>query len=64
MYPHFKMGEIWGEIKEQLEQEGVKPTRDDEHWMETAIEEFEEQMSNCVNTQQLIMREFNKNQEG
>lgn len=32
--------------------------------METSIEEFEEQMNNCINTQQLIMKEFNKNQEG
>jgi methyltransferase-like protein len=31
--------------------------------METAIEEFEEQMNNCINTQQLIMKEFNKNEE-
>ena len=41
----------------------MEPTQDDRHWMETAIEEFQEQMSNCINTQQLIIREFNKNQE-
>ena len=64
MYPHFKMGEIWGDIKRQLRDGSVEPTEDDSHWMETALEEFEEQMGNCVNTQELIMREFNKNQEG
>ena len=63
MYPHFKMGEIWGDIKGQLKEAGIEPTENDSHWMETAEEEFEEQMSNCVSTQQLIMREFNKNQE-
>lgn len=63
MYPHFKMGEIWGDIKKQLKEAEITPTQDDVHWMETSLEEFEEQISNCVNTQQLIMKEFNKNQE-
>ena len=31
--------------------------------METSIEEFQEQMSNCINTQTLIMKEFRKDQE-
>ena len=33
MYPHFKMGEIWGEIKKQLVEENVEPTTDDSHWL-------------------------------
>lgn len=56
MYPHFKMGEIWKKIRLTLNEEKVEPTFDDRHWMETSIEEFEEQMSNCVNTQSLIMK--------
>ena len=63
MYPNFKIGEIWGDIKSQLEEEGIKPTTEDDHWMKTSIEEFEEEMSNCINTQALINREFNKVQE-
>ena len=31
--------------------------------METSIEEFQEQMGNCINTQSLIMKEFQKTQE-
>lgn len=40
MYPHFKIGEIWTDIKFELEEMNVKPTSDDQHWMMTAIEEF------------------------
>jgi hypothetical protein len=48
MYPHFKVGEIWTEIKQELteevllllKQKQVKPTSDDQHWMMTQIEEF------------------------
>lgn len=43
--------------------QGVKPTTEDEHWMRTSIEEFEEEMSNCINTQALINREYSKVQE-
>lgn len=64
MYPHFKIGEIWSQIRLQLKQENLEPTIDDKHWMETSIEEFEEQMNNCINTQTLIMKEFRKDQEG
>ena len=63
MYPHFKMGQIWGEIKNSLKAQDIEPTEDDRHWMETSIEEFQQQISNCVNTQTLIMKEFHKTQE-
>ncbi|EAR84467.2 hypothetical protein TTHERM_00691650 (macronuclear) [Tetrahymena thermophila SB210] len=43
--------------------QGIKPTSDDMHWMRTAIEEFEEQVLNCINTQSLISREHKKSQE-
>ena len=56
MYPHFKMGEIWCDIRRQLEDANVSATVDDAHWMQTSLQEFEEQMNNCVNTQQLIMK--------
>lgn len=38
MYPHFKIGEIWSQIKLQLKNENIEPTKDDKHWMETSIE--------------------------
>ncbi|KRX04785.1 Armadillo-type fold [Pseudocohnilembus persalinus] len=63
MYPHFKIGEIWTEIKYELDQQGIKPISDDQHWMVTAIEEFQEQILNCINTQSLIAREHRKQQD-
>lgn len=63
VYPHFKMGEIWNDIKWELDNERVKPTSDDYHWMMTNIEEIQDIAVNCVNTQQLIAREFRKQQE-
>lgn len=41
----------------------MKPTSDDAHWMMTSIEETEEQVLNCINTQSLIAREYRKIQE-
>ncbi|CAD8169691.1 unnamed protein product [Paramecium pentaurelia] len=63
LYPHFKIGEIWREIKYDLEQDKIKPTSDDYHWLMTSIEESEELVMNCMNTQGLIAREFRKVQE-
>jgi len=42
LYPFFKNGEIWSDIKEELENENCQPSSDDAHWMETAIEETQE----------------------
>lgn len=61
MYPQFKMGEIWGQVWEQVRTDGGEFTKDDEHWVRTSLEEFEEQMNNCISTQMLIKKEFNQN---
>lgn len=39
LYPYLKNGEIWLDIKEELEDINIVPTADDRHWMETSIEE-------------------------
>lgn len=39
LYPYFKNGEIWSDIREELEDLNLKPVSDDDHWMETVIEE-------------------------
>ena len=53
LYPYLKNGEIWKDIKQELEDkvclqilisfQQTKPTSDDQHWMETCIEEALEQ---------------------
>jgi len=63
VYPHFKIGEIWTDIKYELEQEKIKPTSDDYHWMITNIEEIQDIAVNSINTQQMIARESRRLQE-
>ena len=63
VYPQMRIGEIWTDIKEELEISQTKPTSEDLHWMLTSIEEFQELVLKCVNTQRLIARENRKQQE-
>jgi hypothetical protein len=35
MYPEFRQGEIWDEIKNELRVLGIKPTSDDNTWLES-----------------------------
>ena len=39
LYPYLKNGEVWLDIKEELNDYGIKITSDDYHWMCTCIEE-------------------------
>ena len=48
LYPYLKNGEIWQDIKEELEDTNVRPTLDDRHWMETSIEEALEQTEKAI----------------
>lgn len=42
MYPYLKNGEIWRDIKQELEDVDIRPVSDDKHWLETCIEESRE----------------------
>ena len=64
LYPFFKNGEIWRDIKEELEDTNVKPTTDDEHWLKTCIEEAQEQTQQAEHNQVKLKGEMrNKEQE-
>jgi len=64
LYPFLKNGEIWRDIKEELDDKDVKPTTDDEHWLKTCIEESEEQMQQAVYNQAKLKGQMrNKAQE-
>jgi hypothetical protein len=39
LYPYLKNGEIWLDIKQELNDLNIRPTGDDGHWLETSIEE-------------------------
>ena len=64
LYPYLKNGEIWRDIKEELEETNVKPSSDDNHWMMTCIEESREQTETAIYDQQAIYDEIRgKSQE-
>lgn len=64
LYPYIKNGEIWKDINEEMADINLKPTSDDEHWMETCIEESSEHLENAVYNQNLYSQEIqNKEKE-
>ena len=48
LYPFLKNGEIWQDIKQELDDQNTKPTGDDSHWMESCIEEAFEQTQQAI----------------
>lgn len=64
LYPYLKNGEIWRDIQEEFEDNNIRPTSDDRHWMETCIEESREQTEAAIFDQQVQAGEMKaKNQE-
>jgi len=57
LYPFLKNGEIWQDIKQELDDLNVKPTGDDAHWMESCIEEAFEQTCQAVKNQKKLDQE-------
>lgn len=48
LYPYLKNGEIWLDIRQELQDTNVRATGDDNHWMETSIEEAYEQTEKAI----------------
>jgi len=46
---------VWKDIKQELENEQVRPTMDDKHWMDTCIEEANEQAESAIYNQSLVI---------
>jgi hypothetical protein len=64
LYPYIKNGEIWRDIREELADINLKTTSDDDHWMETCIDESDEHLENAIYNQNLYAQEIqNKEQE-
>lgn len=55
IYPFLKNGEVWKDIKQELENESLRPTMDDKHWMDTCIEEANEQAESAIYNQSLVI---------
>jgi hypothetical protein len=63
LYPYLKNGEIWQDIKEELEDTNVRPTLDDRHWMETSIEEALEQTEKAIHNQSLFSHDMKSKEQ-
>lgn len=64
LYPYLKNGEIWRDIRQELEDNNLKPTSDDAHWMETCIEESFEQTEQAVVNQNKYAEEIRQKEQG
>ena len=58
LFPYLKNGEIWRDIQEEFEDQRLKPTSDDRHWMETCVEESREQTEAAIYDQQVLAGEM------
>ena len=63
MYPFLRNGEIWVDIKRELEESGIKPTQDDTHWLECSIEEALEGAEKAIKTQEFFKEEITKKEK-
>ena len=64
LYPFLKNGEIWQDIKQELDDLNVKPTGDDCHWLESCIEEAFEQTEAATKNQHKFAREVKDKEQG
>ena len=63
LYPYLKNGEIWQDIKQELEDGNVKPTSDDANWMNSGIEGAFEQTEQAIVNQQKLLSELKTQQQ-
>mmetsp|Transcript_5388 Transcript_5388/g.6132 ORF Transcript_5388/g.6132 Transcript_5388/m.6132 type:complete len:157 (-) Transcript_5388:21-491(-) len=58
LYPYLKTGEVWKDIKQELLDADIKPTSDDDNWLETCVEESDEHLENAIYNQNLYAQEI------
>ena len=58
LYPYLKNGEVWQDIAQELSDYKIKLTSDDDHWMNTCIEESQEQLEKAIYNQTLYSQEI------
>jgi len=64
LYPYLKNGEIWKDIKQELDDMNVKPTSDDKNWMDSSIEGASEQTEQAIVNQSKLLNEVRAKQQG
>ena len=63
MYPDFRKGELFLDIKNELDSLGIRPTSDDRFWLQQCLDEALEQASNTIKNQSMIAREHKREEE-
>jgi len=63
LYPYIKNGEIWKDIRQELDDANVKPTSDDKNWMDSSIEGAAEMTEQAIINQSKILAEVKQKQE-
>lgn len=63
MYPDFRKGELFLDIKNELESLGIRPTSDDRFWLQECLDEALEQATNTIKNQSMIAREHKRDEE-
>ena len=58
LYPYLKNGEIWKDIRQELEDINLKPTSDDKNWMDSGIEGAYEQTEQAIVNQSKLLAEI------
>jgi len=58
-----KNGEIWQDIKQELDDLNIKSTGDDAHWMESCIEEAFEQTEQATLNQRKLETEVREKEQ-
>eukprot|EP00742_Colponemidia_sp_Colp-10_P006462 GILJ01006923.1.p1 GENE.GILJ01006923.1~~GILJ01006923.1.p1 ORF type:complete len:958 (-),score=179.61 GILJ01006923.1:144-2795(-) len=61
MWPTFRVGERWNDIKDELQLEDIKPTSDDNKWMEDCIESSRYEAQMTREDQEQMVREKEEN---
>jgi len=64
LYPYLKNGEIWKDIKQELDDMNVKPTSDDKNWMDSSVEGAQEQIEQAIVNQSKILADVRAKQQG
>lgn len=57
MYPDFRKGELFLDIKNELEALGIRPTRDDREFLDQYLNEAYEHVLNTITNQKIIAKE-------
>ena len=63
MYPEFRKGELYQDIRNELAGLGIRPVSDDRAYLEKCIQETAELANNTIKNQNIIAKENRRERE-